>query len=153
MLIISFMAVVFPLIPQALLFRLGIINQISIFDYVKIGGAFLSFFLIKTVLQIIFGVFVKKKEAVNRYLFEKQTYFSYLIFISLFPLMFLLFCPQTVVLWVYLFVFVWIMLFVLAMLLIMSRFKELILEHPLYFILYLCAFEICPIISAFYIIK
>jgi len=106
------------------------------------------FFLVKFFLQYLVGRLISKKGFIKHYVFEKQTYFSYLVLLSLLPLLFLIFTPLATVLLTYVFAILWIVLFLLAMLLVLSHFKVLFFKHSLYFILYLCAFEICPLIGA-----
>jgi len=151
--IVIFSMLFFPLIIQVILFYLNILNQLLVLDYLKVGGVFLSFFLIKMFCQLILGKVLGLKDKIQHYVFEKQTYFSYLIFLSILPLLFLIFMPVTTSLLVYLLVILWVVLFVLAMFLVITHFKELLFSYPLYFILYLCTFEIAPLLGAVFYMK
>jgi len=148
-----FSMVFFPLILQYILYFSGFLNSFIIYDYLKIAGSFFCFFFVKMVAQLILGKILGNEIIMKHYIFEKQTYFSYLVFFSILPLLFLIYAPIKVDFLVYLFVFLWVVLFILAMLLVVNHFKKLFFSHPFYFILYLCTFEIVPLISAILYIR
>jgi len=143
----------FPLAFQTLLFRLGFLEQFLFFDYFKITLIFTAFYFLKMLLQLIVVRIFGEKSKIEHYVFEKQTYFSYLVFFSLLPVLFFIYVPFVANFWVYSFVFLWFILFLLSMVLVIFHFKELFFSHLLYFILYLCTFEICPLVGAIFYLR
>ncbi len=142
----------FPLIIQVLLFKIGYLTQFEFSEYLKIALFFGFFYLLKMMLQLLLARVIGFKKTISRYIFQKQTYFSYLTFISLLPLLFFIYTPVVGSYWLYLFVILWFVIFSLSVLLILTHFKELFFSYLVYFILYLCAFEISPIIGVIYYI-
>lgn len=151
-LIIGISILVFPLIIHVLIFKVGFLHQFLLFDFIKIGLLFGGFYFVKMIIQLMLSKILKFEAVISSYVFQKQTYFSYLSFLSLMPLLCLVYRPTVAGFWVYLFVILWVVMFLLSMLLIGARFKEVFFSQPLYFILYLCTFEIPPIAGVIYYI-
>jgi len=150
---VIFSLVFFPLVFQTILYRINVLKEFSIIEYLLIGFVFICFFFLKMVLQLVLGRIIGISSIIKHYVFEKQTYFAYLVFFSLLPLLFLIFTPLTSTFLAYLIGFLWVTLFVLAMILVITHFKELFFSHSLYFILYLCAFEIAPLVGAVFYLR
>lgn len=152
LLILVFSLIFFPLIIQVILFKIKYLAQFEFLEYFKIVLIFSVFFLLKMTFQLLLARIIGLKKSIARYVFQKQTYFSYVTFIGLLPLLFFVYTPDMGNFWLYLFVILWFVIFSLSMLLVLTNFKELFFNHLVYFILYLCAFEISPIIGVIYYI-
>ncbi len=152
LLIIGVSLLFFPLTIQVLLFKIGYLAEFNFFQYLKIALFVSFFYLLKMMFQLLLAKVIGFEKTISRYIFQKQTYFSYITFISLLPLLFFIYTPIVGNYWLYLFVILWFVIFSLSFLLILTHFKELFFSHLVYFILYLCAFEISPIIGVIYYI-
>lgn len=140
----------FPLLLQLLVTKITVAKEILFSDYVKYLFFFTVAYSFKMVLQLFFAKTVNYQKALQAYIFQKQTYFAYITFLSLLPVLLFVFSPLVNNVWLYVFVIVWVVVFLLSMLLVVNHFKEVILSRLLYFILYICAFEISPIVGVIY---
>lgn len=143
----------FPLGVLTFCYKLNLKSDFSFTEYLRISAIFIMLYSAKFLIQILLGYVLQINEKVKKYTFEKQTYFSYILFIYIIPIVYFLFAIEISFFVLYLFVILWVVLFVLAMFLVVFNFKEVFFKHPFYFILYICTFEIAPIVLSIYFIK
>lgn len=144
---------VFPLLLQVVASKLISGLEILFSEYVKYLFFFSVFYFTKMLVQLSFAKIIGYQEVIRAYVFQKQTYFTYLTFLSLLPILGFVFSPSSGNGWLYLFVILWIVLFLLSILLIFYSFKHVLLNRFLYFILYICTFEISPMLGVIYFIR
>lgn len=140
----------FPLLLLLVVTKLFSFDEILFSSYMKYLFFFSSFYFTKLALQLFFAKLFNCKKLIYAYVFQKQTYFTYLCFLSLLPALLLIFTPFSNNISLYVFTILWIVLFSLSLILTFFRFKEVLLSQLLYFILYICTFEISPIIGVIY---
>lgn len=150
---VGFTILLFPLQLQVVGSKLGYLSGIFFVDYFRFLVLFLGFYLLKTVLSLIFAKMVRFQKAITAFIFFKQTYFAYLVFLGFFPVLSFVYNGSITVFWIYLFVYVWFALYLLSYLLVIFSLKELLFSRLLYFILYICTFEIPAVVGAIYFLR
>lgn len=145
MLIFGFSTIVFSLIVALLIAetKSEINYNFSFFTYIL--SIVFTYFFIKRLLEIVLNRLFSLKKYVHFYLVSK---FSYLYFISFFLLIsyiLIVFSGLNSVLLIYAVVFFFLLRFVFHI----NSNKKLVFNNFFYFILYLCAFEIAPLLVLF----
>lgn len=148
---------------QSLLFLVQILI-ISLFFYVLMDyfNTFFQPLNFKTYTLILFGVILyfgfrfvlgfilayvlNLTNVYKKILFEKINYFNTLILWIITPLLFLIYTDKNQGLFLWITIILFIILLILRYGLILNNNKYLIFKNLLYFILYLCALEIAPLL-------
>jgi hypothetical protein len=120
----------------------------SLIDYSKIASYILIYILGRNILEVLIMRLLEMKELLGYFFFSKRSYL-YSISIGLFFLNVVYFYGFQNI---RLFLSGIILLFTIRFVLILITNKNLIIKELFYFILYLCAFEIAPLLILFKLI-
>jgi hypothetical protein len=118
----------------------------SLNTYLIILSCVSLFFIIRFILGYILAVILNLKAIYKKILYEKINYLNSLILWMIIPLLLLLYTKNnyTILLWINIVLFVGLLIMRYGLLL--KNNKSLLFNNLFYFILYLCALEISPLV-------
>lgn len=126
---------------------------IGLILFLKICGGLVLFFMFKLLLGYVFGVLFELKKQYSQVVFVKRTYLFSIAVIS-FPVLLLVFYVKNYNLLLFQLSFLLLStLLIVRYLFVLKSNKSIILKDLFYFILYLCALEIAPLVLIFKIIN
>lgn len=121
-------------------------TRASPLTYLVILGILLAYLIAKIVIQLANGLVYNNEQAIIEFIFKKLSYLNYsglLMFLSNVVLTYILKDSLTVV---YITIFLVVVVNVVGWITLIKNHQKLITSYFFYFILYLCALEIAPLV-------
>jgi len=122
------------------------ISENDFYFFLKTGAILLLFFILKLVLNLLFSLFFNLNSILLKIIYIKSTYLNFLSLVLLIWLPFVFFTTKYQVAIFYFGIAISLILALYFYYLILIINLKLAIKHFVYFILYLCALEIAPII-------
>ncbi|WP_373876990.1 DUF4271 domain-containing protein [Neptunitalea chrysea] len=125
--------------------HIKIFNAIKIEYWMALVGVFV-FVLTKLVVQILVSAILNINRITYQYIYRKISYLNFSSFVLLIGMAFAFYNKNLSSIFLILSVFVFLLLNFIGILDMLKNYQKLILNYFLYIILYLCAFEIAPLL-------
>lgn len=114
--------------------------------YLVTSSILLLFFVLKLFLNILFSLFFNLDDFILKVIYVKISYLNFLSVVLIIWLPFVLFITKYQIILFYFGALITLILILYLLVLIIKINLKLVIKHFVYFILYLCALEIAPII-------